>query len=42
MFVIIAFILGGIIGAFSMCAMVAAGNADDLEEHYFEDRFDRR
>ena len=42
MVVIIFFMLGALIGAFTMCAMVAAGEADDREERYFEDRSDRR
>lgn len=36
MIVIIFFMLGALIGAFTMCAMVAAGEADDLEERYFD------
>ena len=30
-------ILGGIFGAFTMCAMVSAGQADDREERWFDD-----
>ncbi len=36
MIVIIFFMLGALIGAFTMCAMVAAGEADDREERYFD------
>lgn len=36
MVVIIFFMLGALIGAFTMCAMVAAGEADDREERYFD------
>lgn len=42
MLVIFAFILGCLLGVFIMCAMISAGDADDREERYFEDRFDRR
>lgn len=37
--VIITFILGvflgGLLGVFTMCAMISAGDADDREERYF-------
>ena len=29
--------LGGIFGVFTMCAMVAAGQADEREERWFDD-----
>ena len=29
--------LGGIIGVFTMCAMVSAGQADDRQEEWFDD-----
>lgn len=39
---ILAFIIGGtiggIIGVFTMCAMVAAGEADDREERWFDEQ----
>ena len=39
---ILAFIIGstigGIIGVFTMCAMVSAGEADDREEEMLEER----
>lgn len=41
MIVIIFFMLGALIGAFTMCAMIAAGEADDWEERYFEERSDK-
>ena len=36
MTVIIAFIVGVLFGVWIMCAMVAAGDADDREERYFD------
>ena len=36
MIVILFFMLGALVGAFTMCAMVAAGEADDREERYFD------
>lgn len=36
MIVIIFFMLGALIGAFTMCATIAAGEADDREERYFD------
>lgn len=36
MIVILFFMLGALIGAFTMCAMIAAGEADDREERYFD------
>ena len=35
-------ILGGIFGVFTMCAMVAAGEADDREERWFDGRHDKQ
>lgn len=31
--------IGGILGVFTMCAMVSAGQADDREEAWFDDEF---
>ncbi len=38
---ILAFMAGGMIGVFIMCACVAAGQADDREERWFDERSDR-
>lgn len=41
MIVIIFFMLGALFGAFTMCAMIAAGEVDDMEERWFEERSDK-
>ena len=33
--------IGGVIGAWIICAMVAAGQADDREERWFDGRSDK-
>lgn len=33
--------LGGLLGAWTMCAMVSAGEADDREERWFDGRHDK-
>lgn len=38
---ILVFIAGGLLGVFTMCAMVAAGEADDREERWFDGRSDK-
>ena len=34
--------IGGILGVFTMCAMVAAGEADDREERWFDGRHNKQ
>lgn len=33
--------IGGVLGAWIICAMVAAGQADDREERWFDGRHDK-
>lgn len=33
--------IGGMVGIFTMCAMIAAGQADDREERWFDERPDK-
>jgi hypothetical protein len=33
--------IGGMVGIFTMCAMIAAGEADDREERWFYGRSDK-
>ena len=38
---ILVFMAGSFVGVCIMCAMVAAGEADDREERWFDERFDK-